>query len=268
MAKETYLEIVRSIVEDLNGLDNPETIYTLDQTVQSTMVKRIVKEAYLKIISSRDWPHLLKFFTLTETDASTPTKLTLPVNIKKVKFLKYNKKLLGGSVDDYQLVKFLEPQRFMDILDMRMTGSIVSWTDIDGIKYKVFNNIAPTYYTSPDEQTIIMDSYDSSVDTTNLLASKTQVYGVKLPDVTVEDSFVFDLPLEMFSLLVAEAKITSFRVINKEVNNDAELHAQTQRLKFEETAWKIRDNFPIRDPNTRQVNNQQQQQQQQRQGTP
>lgn len=260
---KTYLELVKDITLEVTG----KVIYTQLETRESEAITQIVEDSYYEILDSRDWPYFLKFFTLTETAAGTPTKMTIPSTVKNIKYLKYNNIPFGGTVDDYKLVKFLEPQRFMNVLDARTTGSIASWTDTDGIKYKVFDDAAPTYYTSPDEQTIIFDSYDSAVDTF-LTTAKSQAYGMKFSSVTVDDDFVFDLPPEAFSLLLAEAKAKSFRIVNKEVNAQAELYAQAQRAKFQEKPWKLRDNFDIRDftTNPTAVGIQQQQQQQRDQG--
>lgn len=237
------------MVDDiLNDLDSDEvTLY--DDTVESRQVAQIIKICYFNIVDSREWPHFLKTFTITETSAATPTHMTLVNTVKSLKYLKYNKRLTAGTYDDYQLVKFLEPQRFMSILDSRTTGATITQiTDASNIKYKVLNNVAPTYYTTFDEQTLVFDSYDVGVDTF-LKTIKTQGYGMVYPTVTLSDGFYFDLPTNMFSLLLAESKSTAFRVLKQTTNPVAEFFVQTQRAKFQLDEWKIRKNFKIKDFN-------------------
>mgnify|MGYP000149502562 CR=1 FL=1 len=55
----------------------------------------------------------------------------------------------------------------------------------------------PSFYTSFDDEHIVMDSYKSSVETT-LQNSKTQAYGVVYPTFTISDTFTPDLDDTLF----------------------------------------------------------------------
>jgi hypothetical protein len=248
MARYTYLEIVRSIVEDLNGLDNPETIYTLDQTLQSTMVKRIVKETYFQIISGRDWAHLWEALQLTETSGSTPTHMTIPDNAMEIEYIKYNIRKSTDTKDRFIDMKRMEPHDFMRMVDSRDSSAsdIDVITDPSGIFINVYNDRAPVYWTSFNDSTIIFDGYDSAVDATNLVAAKTQCRAQLYPTVTESDTFVFDMPSQMFNLLLAECKSVAYVVLNRQSNPKFEQISNTQRRRLSVEEHKVNQeiNYP------------------------
>ena len=128
------------------------------------------------------------------------------------------------------------------------------------IKFNILTNVAPTYYTSFNEQEIYMDSYNVGVDP-YLRGIHTQCYGMLYPSVTMSDTLYFDLPTNMFNLLLAEAKAIAFRVLKQTENPAAEYFAQSQRIRFQMQSWKFRENFKIPDFSTQPIQTQQTQQQ-------
>jgi hypothetical protein len=237
MARMTLGEMVDDILSDMDS--DPVTLY--NDTEESRQVAAIINTCYFNIVDSREWPHFLKTFTVTQTSVATPTHMTVPTDVKSIKYLKYN----TTADTTYTLMKFLEPQRFMNLLDARTTGTVI--TDSNNIKFRILTDTAPTYYTSFDEQTLIFDSYNSAIDTTGLTTLKTQCYGMKYPSVTLADGVYFDLPTNMYNLLLAESKAAAFLVLKQVQNPTAEFFAQSQRAKFQMDDWKIRKNFAIKD---------------------
>lgn len=236
----TWLQMVQDILNDLDA--DPVDTYTL--TVESQQVSQILETCYFNIVDSREWPHFMKAFTITETSVATPTHMTIPTDIASIKWVKYD----NGT--NYTLVKFLEPWRFMEILDARTTGTTI--TDSNNIKFKILTNAFPTYWTTFDEQTAIFDSYNSP--DTYLRTTKTQCFGMKYPTLTITDGVYVDLPVELYSLLLAEAKAVSFRVLKQTTNPAAEFFAQSQRAKLQTPAgWKGRENTRIRDFTTQPI---------------
>lgn len=251
MPLSTYLEIVDSIHQDLNGPNNQEIIYTLHQTQISSMITRIVKETYYHIIDGKDWPQLYEMFQLTQTGASTPTHMTVPSDVMDFQYVKYNVIKSGETKAKFIDMKFLEPKEFMDLVDVRDSSAtnIDVVSDTSGIPLNIFNDKAPQYWTSFDDSVVVLDAYDSAVDTTNLLTTKTQCRGKVYPTVTESNTFVFDLPVDAFSYLLAEAKTTCFALIAKEGNPKAEQMANTQRRRMSQQAWKNSEGMGIKYPN-------------------
>jgi len=253
MARMTLLEMVRNIHLDLT---EGEYIFTINQNMLSTHITEIIRTSYFDIIDSREWPHLLKSFQLTETSASTPTHMTLPTTKTNLHYVKYNTKTSGGAANQFTLIKYLPPQRFMNLVDARDStlGTVTSITDSSGILINITNNAAPTYYTSFDEQTIIFDSYIVALES-YLVTTKTQCYGMIYPTFTESDTFYFDLPPEMFNLLLHESKSKAFLTLKGVPNIKSDLIVETILSKLDTDSWKIRKNKNYQSRRTRMDNN-------------
>jgi len=251
MPLSTYLEIVDSIHQDLNGPGNQELIYTLHQTQVSSMITRVVKEVYYHIIDGKDWPQLYEMFQLTQTGSSTPTHMTIPSDVMDFQYIKYNVIKSGESKAKYIDIRYLEPKEFMDVIDVRDSSAtnIDVVTDTSSIPLNIYNDRAPFYWTSFNDSVVVFDAYDSAVDSTSLLTTKTQCRGKVYPTVTETNSFVFDLPIDAFSYFLAECKTTAFALISKEGNPKAEQMANTQRRRMSQEAWKNSNGMGIKYPN-------------------
>ena len=241
MSSYTYLEMVNSIVQDLNSGNSEEIIYTLHQTQQSTEVVRIVKETYFQIIDGKNWPHLYKPFQLAQTGVNTPTHMGIPTNVMEFDYIKYNIIGNGETRDKFTTIKKLEPREFMDLVDVRDSGdaNTLVVTDPSGIFLNILKDRQPQWWTSLNDKDIIFDSFDMNVDATNLTTLKTQCRGRVYPVVLETNDFIFDLPVEAFSYLLAEAKSVSFVSLNKEANQKAEQQAVTQRRRMSAEAGKV-----------------------------
>lgn len=229
MARLTLLEMVQDILNDADS--DPVDSY-LD-TVESQQVAQILKTTYFNIIDGKDWPHLFNLFQLTETSASTPTHLNIANTVVKVMWVKYDKASATDTRTKYLDVTYKEPEEFVNILNARVSDAtnIDIITDPSGLPLLIYNDKAPTYYTSFTDDTIVMDAYDSAVET-YLKTAKNQCHGKIYPSVTLSDSLYFDLPTEMYSYLLAEGKATSFQVLKQIVNQKAEYHSVSQRRRM------------------------------------
>lgn len=235
MAIMTVYQMVEDILNDMDS----DPVDTISDTEESRQVTEILKKTYFKIIDSREWPFLFNMFQVVETSASTPTEMTLPATVTRLKYIKYN-----GT-----LVSYLEPQRFMNLLDARNTGdaNVDAETDSSGITLKVINDANPTYYTIFQERRVVFDSYDSGTESF-LATANTQGYGQVYPSWTDDDgTFTPTLPVDMFNFLLEDAKSTAFLVLKQANNPKADFYANTLRANQLDAGWKGRKNYPIRD---------------------
>jgi len=233
----SLLEIVQDILSDLDS----DEVNSISDTVESLQVAQIVKTTYFNIIDGKDWPHLNQFFQLEPSgDANKPTHMRLPDNVIKLNYIKYNKKESGNTYDKFINITYKTPEDFMRLLDTRHSdaSNVLSVTDDSDVTLNILNDVAPTYYTSFDNEHVIFDSYDSVVDNT-LQESKTQGYGKLYPTWTMEDSFTPDLPVQSFSYLLNEAKSVAFVVLKQAPNPKAEQHSVTQRRRMSQEAWRL-----------------------------
>src|SRR5690606_2366783 len=88
-------------------------------------------------------------------------------------------------------------------------ANVETITDPSGVSIKVRNDVMPSYYTSFDNETIVFDSYLSSVDN-NLQQSKTRCYGQQDRTLALSDSAEIDLEPQLFSELINRARAACF----------------------------------------------------------
>lgn len=202
------------VQEILNDIDSDE-VESIDDTVESEQIVSILKSTYYAMMSNRDWPHLRRSIQITGLgDTTKPTHMKLQDGIKELCFLNYNKVKDGETRKRYEEIEYLQPDHFLHKTNQRNNddSDTVAVTDTGGIEILIKNDVPPTYYTSFDDEYIVFDSYDSSVDTT-LQEAKVQSMAYVMPDWNSEDTFIPDLPENAFTALVEEAKSrASFRL--------------------------------------------------------
>ena len=233
----TYLEMVVDILNDMDS----DTVSTILETEESRQVTQILETTYYNIIDGRDWPHLYNAFQLVPLGGATLTHMTFPTTIINLSYLKYNVRDTNDTKDKFIEIPFMEPIDFMAMLDARDSAAteIDQITDTTGIFLNIYNERAPKYWTSFNDDTVVFDAYDQVVDATGSTAAKTQCYGKIYPTVTVGDSEVFDLPIDAHSFLLNEAKSMASLTLKQFVNQKAEAQSVTARRRMSQEAWKI-----------------------------
>lgn len=245
MAKMTLLEIVQDILSDMDS----DEVNSINDSVESLQVAQIVKSTYYNIIDGKDYPWLYELFQMNTSGTLTlPTHMRLPESVIDLEWIKYNTKKATETKNRFTKIIYKTPEEFLDILDQRISTDtkVDIITDTTGIKLNVFNERAPSYFTSFDDDYLVFDAYDSAVET-NLQNSKTQCYGKKSVAFTLSDTFTPDLPVQMFTYLLNEAKSASFLTLKQMPNAKAEQISVSQKRKMSQEAWKISNG--IRYPN-------------------
>jgi hypothetical protein len=218
MPKLSLLDMTQNI---LSALDS-DSVSSIDETVEAVQVAELVKEAYFELLSQRDWPFLFQLAPLQGlSDTNNPTKMKIPDTWNKLKWVKYNKKE----------VQWVDPQTFNDIISNRVAQAGV----IDANGYVI--NQDPQYWTSYDDQFLIFDGYNSSVDAT-LQASKSIAYGTQQATWTHTDNFIPAIPEKFFPTLLAEAKSQAFVNLKQQSNAREERKATRGRMAMRNDSWK------------------------------
>lgn len=244
MPKMTLLAITQDILSDMNS----DEVNSINDTPESLQVAQIVKTTYFEIIDGGEWPHLRRIMPLDALgDLTHPNYMKLPADVNKIYTIKYDCKKVTSTYSEYKTITYLEPLDFLDYVMQRKSNDsrVDTITDFSGVDLFIMNDVAPTYYTSFDDEYIVFDSYDSAIDTT-LQASKSQIYVKRVPTWTHDDSFYPDLPPESFSLLVAEAKSTCFNAIKQMPNQKEEQKAIRQRRKISPKKSRVADEFTFK----------------------
>lgn len=220
MKRLTLLEIVQNILSEMVS----DAVNSIDDTEEATTVAEYVRITYFDILSRDDWKFLQKLTTLDSYgDPDYPNYMRSPVEVSKIKNIRYNVTTVDDDNDIIRVISYLEPEDFLDKLYARNTSdsNIEQIVDPSGVTLFVMNDKMPEWYTSFDDSVLVFDSYDSAEDTT-LQATKSMAFVIETPEWTHEDSFIPTLPADMFSLLLEESTIMAFqnlRQINPPLHN-------------------------------------------------
>lgn len=218
--KSTLLQLVQSILSDMDS----EDVNSISDTVEAQQVASVIEDTYFNLISARNIPEHNKLIPLISlADNDKPTHFTYPTRTKELIRLDYN---IGTAASpDYREIVYVEPLIFLD----RMDQSAKKVTTVDqSVELFVGNDRAPSYYTSFNDNHIIMDAYDASVEA-NLAASKTRAFCSIYPTFSQTDSFEPDLDDTLMPLLLAEAKSTCFSLFKG--GSDPKVEQSARRLK-------------------------------------
>ena len=233
----TLLEITQEILSDMTS----DEVNSISDSAESEAVARIVVATYEAMVSNRNWPHLRELLKITAfSDSTKPTHMLLPSNVKELITLNYNKRLVGETRIRYEPVKWKDPDAFLVYTNRRNSTatSTQTVTDATGVKLLIENNAHPTYFTSFDDETIIMDSFNSPLDNT-LQEVHTQAFGYIMPTTSFTDDWEPDLPKEAMRALIEEAKSKAQFKINTINDPKAEQESVRQQRWLSRKAWTI-----------------------------
>lgn len=240
--KKTVLEIVQDTLSSM-GSDN---VNSITDTPEAEEVADIVESVFWQLIHSRDWPHLRRVLRPTsEADAARPTHMRLQDNVQKIDehTMYYNKVTTQGGDPEWGHVKYLELDHFMHLTLQRgvdvASSEVQAVTDDSGFVFYVYNDRAPTYYTSVNDELLIFDAFNSDVDSV-LQTNKAQVQAYVEPTFTLEDGHYPDLPNKVFPYFIAEVKSTAAVQIAQEANPKQEQISQRYRSWTALEKWRTR----------------------------
>lgn len=225
--KYTLLEIVQTV---LSSMDSDE-VNSIEDTVESQQVVEIVKNVYDDIISRGDLnSNKIPFNLVASTDPTKPILMTRPDDIDRINWIKYDCQKSGDAGPNWTEMNYLPVETFIDYIhSINPNDTDVAHFDhlLNGftIRFTYRNSLAPKYYTSLDDTTLMFDAYDSVVDTT-LQSSKTLCYGFKTTNFTRSDDFVPELLPQQFQLLINEAKSLAWAELKQVPHQKAEQSAR------------------------------------------
>lgn len=234
--KKTLLQLVQGILNDADS----DNVNSIDDTVEALQAVEIIRNTYFLMMANRDWPHTRKLIQLdSAADIDKPNYLKLPERLKRLDLFKYEKQKDGDTRKILEKVTYMHPDEFLDHISQRNSdnANVELIEDFSGARLLIFNNYAPQYFTSFDDEYLVTDSYDSAVDAT-LQQDKTQAVAYIVPMWNSEDDFVPDLPIEAFPALEEEAKSTFFVTIKQVVNQKAEQNSVRQNRWLARKAWR------------------------------
>jgi hypothetical protein len=224
MAKRTLLEMVQSILSDMDS----EDVNALGDTLESNQIASVIKDVYEEFVATRLIPEHKELGKLTAlADSEKPTHFKFPTNVRRVDTIWYD--VSDDSTFEYRKLKYRKPEIFLSMLDKAAGDTTQNVKDVHGsTNLRVFNDSMPNYWTSFDDEYIVMNSYDASIEAT-LQTSKTRCNLIKLPVFSMEDTYVPDIDAEMFPYLQAESKSRCFSLFKLQPDQKIEQAARRQK---------------------------------------
>lgn len=221
--KKTLLQIVQGILSDLDS----EDVNSLSDTVEAQQIASVVEDTFYNIVATRTIPEHHSLIKLTAlSDSNFPTHFQYPENTKGISQIWYD-----TSTDDsyaYSKIKYVSPKEFISLTDGREGDYELVGDKVAGTQLRIGNTKMPSFYTSFDDQYLVMDSYDSTVDTT-LQTGKIRAMGYTIPVFSQEDSYVPDLDAEMFPYLINESKSVCFSLFKGGIDPKIDQAARRQK---------------------------------------
>lgn len=227
MPTYTLLEIVQKILSDMDS----EEVNSIDDTSESLQIASIVEDTFYNIVYNRLIPeHQQTLKLVSLSDSAKPTHFYYPDNVYNVTMVEYDTS--SDSSFSYSEVHFLHPKDFLDRTG-KVTSDYVNVTDpVSGTNLRIVNNRMPKFYTTFDDDYIVMDSYDSTIDSV-LQSSKTRVMGTKVPTFSITNSFVPDIDHNYFPLLINESKSVAMSILKGAPDPKVEQAARRQRSRIQ-----------------------------------
>ena len=230
MPKLTLLNMTQNILSEMDS----DEVNGIADTVESTQVAHIIETMYYDLTANRSIPEHREIFQLTALGLTTqPNYLQYPSTATNISWFKYDNRESSSSTSiNYMTIDYVEPTTFIEMLNSRDNDDTdtTSISDPSGIKLLIKTNSNPTYWTSFDDDYIICDSYDSSIEST-LQSSKTQAYGTIEPVFTQSNTFIPDLDVDLFPLLLSASKSACFASIKQQGAPVAQAAARSHIVK-------------------------------------
>lgn len=226
MASRTLLKYVQFILSDMDS----DEVETITETVESIQIADLLEQTYFEIINRRDWEFLKH--RVRQLDAGTTiADLAIPADVLHVELLRY-KNFNTGKMQDVRYMApwdFLQMQQGLTTTDANVDEVTVS----DSVTFGVYNDRAPSYWTSFDEDAIFFNAYDSTNEAAGVTVASSTILATVEPTWTVSDAFVPDMPSRMESLLLNETLSAAWLYLKQAPNAKAESIARRQFARME-----------------------------------
>lgn len=224
--KMTLLEMVQDI---LSSMDSDE-VNSISDTVESMQVAKIIRNSYIDIIDRVEMPEQYSLFELDATSGDTQTMMTLPSDVSSIEWIKYDSRDSTETIPEYVDIKPMTLPDFLDFTyryDTDADGFFSYDYTINGDTVTIFgyNDKHPQWYTVLEDDTILFDSYDATVDAF-LQKNKTLAFGKIVPTFSFTDNYIPRLDPNQFGLLLNEAKREAFVELKQTQNIVSEQRAK------------------------------------------
>jgi hypothetical protein len=227
--KLTMLQIVQKTLEALN-LDE---VNSISDSPDAEQIAQIAQDSYYELLNQAEWPHTIRLEQLESVaDAAKPNYLRIPDEVTRIDDFKYDATLTDDEDNPVDLieiksVKWCSPVDFLRITQRRNTelDEISTITDFNGVRYHIYNDRNPSYWTSFDDEYVVCDAYNSDVEST-LQGNKSQALMKWIENVVISDDTQVSAPSHFYQTWLAETKSTAFIYMKQEASPKDEQRAR------------------------------------------
>lgn len=239
--RQTLLEIVQGL---LDAMDSDE-VNSISDTTESLQVARLCRGVFYDCATDLGLQEHEAVFELNPSaDINKPVLMTIPNNVSKVLWIKYNHKLSTETVSKYvEIAK----ENFLDFFTKQQNYDTEAYPNQDEMTYvsntenfelKYLTDTMPTRYTSLSNNTLLFNSIDLTEDTT-LQKSKTMCGGLVYPSFDLLDDFYPTLDPAQFSYYVNKCKVRAFYELKQVENREAGGEARKQKIAIQTNKFRL-----------------------------
>lgn len=224
MAKMTLLSMVQNI---LSAMDS-DAVNSISDTVESLQVAEEIIESYYELYAGLNKPSMEGIIELQPAgDLTSPTKMSIPENVKSIKWIRYN------GID----TAYVSPEEFLT--------NTTALADYSVGKFSVYSDRNPTIWTTFDNETIYFNGFNNELDST-LQGSKTLCWGQFDPVYEMSDnSYAPYLDGDQYPGLLAEAKSVCFANHKQVASSKDEQRSKRQRVRQQNDEWRLDQRKPF-----------------------
>lgn len=227
--KLTMLQVVQKTLEALN-LDE---VNSIGDSPDAEQVAQIAQDSAYELLNQSEWPFTIRLQQLESVaDNTKPNYLRVPDEATRIEFIKYDNtdpvnQVSGQDLVEIQDVVWLSPVSFLKLTQERNTQieGIETITDFNNVRYHVYNDRGPSFWTSFDDEYATFDAYNSDLEST-LQGNKSQCMLKWIQDIVIDDGFVLDAPAHFFATWLADVKSTAFIYMKQEASPKDEQRAR------------------------------------------
>lgn len=227
--KLTLLEVVQKTAEQLN-LDE---VNSISDSPDGEQIAQMAQDSAYDLLNQSEWPFTIQLQQLESVaDAEKPNYLRIPDEVTRIEQVKYDNTDPVDQVDGVDLVKienvkWLSATEFLDLVQARNTqiDEIEMVEDYNGVRYPIYNDRGPSFWTSFDDEYVVCDAYNSDLEST-LQGNKSQCLVKWIQNIVIDDGFVLDAPAHFFSTWLADTKSSASYAMKQELSPKDEQRAR------------------------------------------
>ena len=220
MPKKTLLQIVQKVAQKINA---DEVTGFDEDSVEILDIRDMCLEVLEDLSIRNDW-EFLKDQLMPLEAGTNEIELSIPANVKKVQTVRY-RFTDAGVQSGFRTLHYQCPDEFLQRLqNNRPTEPDTATVVINGIELYPRTNRQPRYWTSFNEETIVLDSYDAAENPTGVDATDSTILATINLDFTGSDQedWVAPIPEQLFTLWEQECVAEGFVQFRQAENPRAE----------------------------------------------